>query len=183
MITFYGLIAVVIIWILQCSLNNLFLPTATVTVVCNYVCTNTVFLVIFSCHTHVLCIFIYTTISKRKIGMPVWNACYDGFKFLSNIMCEKRFRKWSLKEYTFLLLVFFSWISLPPAPKYPIRTISIFLENSRRYSQVKLHHQYQRHRRQILPQVSLVLLIPVALMGTRSGCWDLKVNLKAKMYL
>ncbi len=87
-----------------------------------------------------------------------------------------------------------------------------------------MHHRCQRHRRQILPPVSLVLLIPVAnlspvsttpaanlppvsttpvaichryqlhrrqichrcqwhrwqIMGTISGCWDLKVNLKAK---
>jgi hypothetical protein len=57
---------------------------------------------------------------------------------------------------------FFSWISFPPAPEYPIRIVSNFFENSRRYSQVKVHHRYQRHRRQTLPPVSLVLLIPVA---------------------
>ncbi len=47
---------------------------------------------------------------------------------------------------------FFSWISFPPAPEYPIRTVSNFFENSRRYSQVKVHHRCQR---------SLVLLICV----------------------
>ncbi len=61
---------------------------------------------------------------------------------------------------------FFSWISFPsfpPAPEYPIGTVSNFFENSRRYSQVKVQlHRYQRHRRQILPPVLLVLLIPVA---------------------
>ena len=57
---------------------------------------------------------------------------------------------------------FFSWISFPPAPEYPIRTVSNFFENSRRYSQVKVHHRCQRHRRQNLRPVSLVLLIPVA---------------------
>ncbi len=31
-----------------------------------------------------------------------------------------------------------------------------------KYSQVKVHHRYQWHRRQIFPPVSLVLLIPVA---------------------
>ncbi len=36
----------------------------------------------------------------------------------------------------FLLLVFF--ISFPPAPEYPIRTVSNFFENSRRYSQLKV---------------------------------------------
>jgi hypothetical protein len=44
---------------------------------------------------------------------------------------------------------FFSWISFPPAPEYPVRTVSSFFENSRRYSQVKVHHRYQRHRGQI----------------------------------
>ncbi len=101
---------------------------------------------------------------------------------------------------------FFSWISFPPAPEYPIRTVSNFLENSRRYSQVKVHHQYQRHRWQILPLVSLVLLIPVAnlppvstipaanlppvsttcqqhrwqTMGTISGCRHLKWTWRQK---
>ncbi len=44
---------------------------------------------------------------------------------------------------------FFSWISFPPAPDYPITTVSNFFENSRRYSQVKVHHLYQRHWWQI----------------------------------
>jgi hypothetical protein len=68
---------------------------------------------------------------------------------------------------------FFHESVYPPAPEYPIRIVSNFCENSRRYSQVKVHHQYQRHRWQIfhwcqrhqwqiLPPVSLVLLIPVA---------------------
>ncbi len=48
----------------------------------------------------------------------------------------------------FLLLVFL-WKSFPPAPEYPIRTVSNFFENSRRYSQVKMHHRCQRHRWQI----------------------------------
>ncbi len=72
----------------------------------------------------------------------------------------------------FLLLVF-SWISFPPAPEYPIRTVSNFFEISWRYLQVKVQHRYQRHwwqncrryywhRWQIWPPVSLVLLIPVA---------------------
>jgi hypothetical protein len=32
---------------------------------------------------------------------------------------------------------FFSWISFPPAPDYPIRTVFNFFENSLRYWQVK----------------------------------------------
>jgi hypothetical protein len=30
---------------------------------------------------------------------------------------------------------------LPPAPVYPISTVSNFSENSRRYSQLKVHHR------------------------------------------
>ncbi len=40
----------------------------------------------------------------------------------------------------FLLLVF-SWISLTPAPEFPIRTVSNVFENSRRYLQVKVHQR------------------------------------------
>ncbi len=99
------------------------------------------------------------------------------------------------------------------APEYTIRAVSNFFENSHRCSQLKVDHRYQwhwwqichrhqRHRRQILPPVSLVLLIPVAnlppvstilvqicrqcqrhrwqTMGLISGCRYLKVNLKEK---
>ncbi len=41
---------------------------------------------------------------------------------------------------------FFSWITFPQAPENNIRVISNFFENSRRYSQVKVHHRCQRHR-------------------------------------
>ncbi len=122
---------------------------------------------------------------------------------------------------------FFSWVSFPPAPEYSIKTVTNFFENSQWYSQVKVHHLYQQHRRKILLPVSLVLLIPVAnlppvsmipvanlplvtttpvaschryqqhrrqichrmkrhqwqTMGTISDCWQLKMNLKEKMYL
>jgi hypothetical protein len=73
----------------------------------------------------------------------------------------------------FLLQVFFM-IHLPQAPDNNIRIISNFFENSRRYSKVKVHappvsttpvancRRYQRHRRQILRPVPLVLLTPVA---------------------
>jgi hypothetical protein len=48
----------------------------------------------------------------------------------------------------FLLLVFFM-NQFPPAPKYPIRTVSNFFENLQRYSQFKVHHGYQQHEWQI----------------------------------
>ncbi len=40
-------------------------------------------------------------------------------------------------------------MSFPPAPEYSIKSVSNFFENSRRYSRVKVHHRYQRHRWQI----------------------------------
>jgi hypothetical protein len=79
--------------------------------------------------------------------------------------CHKMFCFW-----------FFHESVSPQPPRYPIRNVSNFFENSRRYSQVKVHHRnqrhrwqichcYQQHRRQILPPVSLVLLIPLANNG------------------
>ena len=50
----------------------------------------------------------------------------------------------------------------PQAPENNSRVILNFFENSRRYSQVQVHHRYQRHRQQIFPPVPLVLLIPLA---------------------
>ncbi len=55
----------------------------------------------------------------------------------------------------FLLLVFFM-NHFPPSPRV------FHFENSRRYSRVKMHHRYQRHRWQIFLQFSLALLLPAA---------------------
>ncbi len=43
-------------------------------------------------------------------------------------------------------LRFFSWISVPQAPKYSIGAVLNFFENSRRYSQINVYHRCQRHR-------------------------------------
>ncbi len=40
---------------------------------------------------------------------------------------------------------FFSWISFPQAYEYTSTAFSIFFENSRRYSRLKVHHRCQRH--------------------------------------
>ena len=45
---------------------------------------------------------------------------------------------------------------------------------------VAICHRYQRRRRQICHRCQWHRW---QIMGTISGCWDLKVNLKAKMYL
>ncbi len=76
-----------------------------------------------------------------------WAYCYRTIKG----QCHEIFCFW-----------FFSWFSFPPAPEYSIKTVSNFFENSRRYSRVKVHHRYQRHRWQIFSPFSLALLIPAA---------------------
>jgi hypothetical protein len=45
-------------------------------------------------------------------------------------------------------LLFFSWIRFPQASEYTIRAVSNFFENSRRYSQFKVHHRCRWHRLQ-----------------------------------
>jgi len=125
------------------------------------------------------------------------------------------------------LLQIFSWIIFPQAPENNTCSFQIFSKNLRKYSQVKVHHLYQRHRWQILPPVPLVLMMPGANLplvstmpaanlppvsttpvvncqryqrhlrqichrcqqhrwqttGTISDYWQLKVNLKEKIYL
>ncbi len=44
---------------------------------------------------------------------------------------------------------FSTWISFPQAPGYSIRAVSNFFENSRRYSQLRVHHRCRWHRWQI----------------------------------
>ncbi len=44
-------------------------------------------------------------------------------------------------------LSFFSWISVPQAPKYSIGAVLNFFENSRRYSRTNFYHRCQQHRR------------------------------------
>jgi hypothetical protein len=86
----------------------------------------------------------------------------------------------------------------PQAPDYNIRIISNFLEHSRRYSQVKVHHRCQRHRWQIaagindaggkLPPVSTtplanlppVSLTPVANNGNNIRLQTPESELKVK---
>ncbi len=59
----------------------------------------------------------------------------------------------------FRLLVF-SWISLPQAPECTISAISIFFENLRRYSRLKVHHRCQRHQWQKeKPSIRKILIL------------------------
>ncbi len=49
-------------------------------------------------------------------------------------------------------LSFFSWISVPQAPKYSIGAVLNFFENSRRYSRINVYHRCKRHRRKAVQQ-------------------------------
>ncbi len=119
-------------------------------------------------------------------GVHVWNK--EGRWDTKETPAWDAFVKGTVSR-DFLLLVFFV-NQFPQAPEYTIGAVSNFFENSRRYSQLKVDHWYQRHRqqnyrryqrhrwqichryqqhrRQILPPVSLVLLVsttPVANNG------------------
>jgi hypothetical protein len=48
-------------------------------------------------------------------------------------------------------------ISFPQAPEHPIRVVSIFFQNSQRFSQLKLHHQWQMEKSSI-KNVLIILL-------------------------
>jgi hypothetical protein len=73
---------------------------------------------------------IYSTVHWYSVGMPNFIP-----PPLLKGQCHEIFCFW-----------FFSWVSFPPAPEDHIRTVLYFLENSRRYSQVKVHHRYQQHQ-------------------------------------
>ncbi len=65
---------------------------------------------------------------KKKFNAGISRATLQG-------QCHEIFDFW-----------LFSWISFPPAPENNDRVVSNFFENSRRYSQLKVHHRCQRHR-------------------------------------
>ncbi len=82
---------------------------------------------------------------------------------------------------------FFSWIS-SPKPLRILKAVSNFFENSRRYSQLKVDHRCQRHRRQFCRRYRRRWQICHRYQRHRwqtmrliSGWGYLKVNLKAKM--
>ncbi len=88
-------------------------------------------------------------VSQRCIGQVVLPGRWKG-------QCHEIFDFWFFHE-----SVSSKPPSIPIRPEYPIRTVSNFFENLRRYSQVKVHHRYQRHTTLAanLPPVSLT---PVA---------------------
>ncbi len=74
----------------------------------------------------------------KKGCMPIRKKCGTRRETCLKGQCHEIFCFW-----------FFSWISFPPAPECSIKTVSIFFENSRRYSQLKVCHRCQRHRWQM----------------------------------
>jgi hypothetical protein len=92
---------------------------------------------------------------------------FEGKCFISPYF-RHRYRANKTVSRDVLLQVFFI-NHLPPSPIKNIRVTSKVFENSRSYSQVKVHYRYQRHRWQI--------------MGTISDYLHLKVKLNEKNYL
>ncbi len=60
--------------------------------------------------------------------------------------CKRKFKGTVPQDFQFQ---FFSWISFPQAPEYPIWTILNFFKNLRKYSQFKVHHWCRWHWWQI----------------------------------
>ncbi len=86
-------------------------------------------------------------------------------------------------SWDFLLQVFFmNHLPPPQAPENNARVISYFFENTRRYSQVNVHHRYHRHRwctlrREFSKKFETALMV-------YSGTWGEtihKKNLKSKI--
>jgi hypothetical protein len=105
-----------------------------------------------------------------------FNSCLLSFDHLQSSTGVYNLKRTVLQD---LLLLFFLWIIFSQASDNNITLISnFFLENSRRYLQVKVHHWYQRHGWQICRQCQL---------HRRQIChqyqrhqWQIKVNLKKK---
>ncbi len=68
---------------------------------------------------------------------------------LGNWLMKKKYFPFLLDSVTRFFASVFSWITFPQAPENNSRVISNFFENSRRYSQVKVHQLCQRHWSQI----------------------------------
>jgi hypothetical protein len=69
--------------------------------------------------------------------IPQWNEVASVTDYSQTLACDKTcFLKGQCHE--IFCFWFFSWISFPQAPEYTIRAVSNFLENSRRYSQLKV---------------------------------------------
>ncbi len=60
--------------------------------------------------------------------------------------CKRKFKGTVPQDFQFQ---FFSWISFPQAPEYPIRTVLNFFKYLRKYSQFKVHHWCRLHWWQI----------------------------------
>jgi hypothetical protein len=116
-------------------------------------------------------------LSLGSENQPLSNFCSVG------LLIQIRWHIWKLLKgqcHEIFCFWIFSSISFPPAPEYPIKTVSNFFENSRRYSQLKVDHWCRWHQWQICHKYQPHRW---QTMGLISGCRYLKVNLKAKMYI
>ncbi len=86
-------------------------------------------------------------------------------RHLLGIVCNSPFKG---QCHEILCLWFFHESNSPQPQRIPLGPFRIFLKIRGRNSQVKVHHRYQRYRWQTI--------------GTWSDCWQLKMDLKKKMY-
>jgi hypothetical protein len=89
-------------------------------------------------------LYYVSTVSKR-ILIPCLQTNEDWTDFF--FILSKNSLKGQCHE--IFCFWFFSSISFPPAPEYPIWTVSNFFENSWRYSQIKVDHLCRWHQWQM----------------------------------
>ncbi len=71
---------------------------------------------------------------------------------------------------------FFSWINFPQAPKYPIKTVSNFFENSRRYSRMNVYQRCPGNKREKIWRYKFLSCI-VMLKAQLSALYTYRLNL------
>ncbi len=119
--------------------------------------------------------------------------------------CHEIFRFWFFLSISFPLAPEYPMRTVSNFFKNSRRYSQVKVHHQYQRHRRQRYQRRQRHRRQVLPPVSLVSTTPVAscqryqrhrrqichrcqwhqwqIMGTISGCWDFKVNLKTKMFL
>ncbi len=100
--------------------------------------------------------FLKRMLSKR---ISSWPVCI-GYTSVPDAYAQHLFKGAVSRD--FWLLVFQESVS-PQVPEYTSKAVSNFFENSRRYSQLKMHHQCHWHRWQM--EKSSIIKVLILLFG------------------
>ncbi len=117
---------------------------------------------------HILSTFSILKIVKKILTVQFWrffdpvshlnlleilpqsqNPCHPSSQIFSDLPTFRPHAALKGQCHEIFCLWFFPWINVPPAPEYPIRTVSNIFENLQRYSQVKVHHPVSTTRKNL----------------------------------